>query len=133
MLASGDGHHCEKRGTPWLTTLMVDGRGLRGAGVVMMLASVMLPLVPGYPGVACPLRAVTGVPCPFCGMTTSVRESLHLDLKEAFAANPAGILAVLTALALVVLRPARVSVPQLLIPLLLVGMWVFELFRFSVL
>lgn len=41
---------------------------LRRAGGLMLAAAAALPLVPGRPGLACPLRTLTGIPCPLCGM-----------------------------------------------------------------
>ena len=64
-------------------------------------------------------------------MTTSVISTLHLDLGEAFAANPLGIVAVLVAIALLAFRPKRLRIPALLPALLLVPAWAFELHRFS--
>ncbi|HEV2761912.1 MAG TPA: DUF2752 domain-containing protein [Pyrinomonadaceae bacterium] len=40
--------------------------------------------------VACSFRQRFGVPCPNCGMTRSVLLSLHGDVAQAFAVNPAG-------------------------------------------
>ncbi len=40
--------------------------------------------------VVCPLRLATGIPCPFCGMTTSFAHMGGLRLKDAFLANPGG-------------------------------------------
>jgi hypothetical protein len=39
----------------------------------------------------CTLRSVTGVPCPSCGMTTSISLLLHGDLAAAWRANWAGV------------------------------------------
>ena len=97
----------------------------------MLAAGAVLPLLPGHPGFACPLRSVTGIPCPLCGMTTSVEATLRWHLHAALAANPAGVLAVLVALVLLVVRPRRLRVPSLALPAALVAMWVFELHRFS--
>jgi hypothetical protein len=36
----------------------------------------------------CPLRALTGVPCPTCGGTQTVIALLALDLGKAFTASP---------------------------------------------
>ncbi|HET7482696.1 MAG TPA: DUF2752 domain-containing protein [Actinomycetota bacterium] len=96
-------------------------------------AAALYPLVP-HPDLICPLRATTGIPCPLCGMTTSVTATVHGDIGAALAANPAGVLAVAVAGVLLVSRRARaLRVPPLLWGLLLAGMWLFELFRFSIL
>ena len=94
---------------------------------------VTLPLLPAHDGVLCPLRAATGIPCPFCGMTTSVGAIGRGRLYEAAAANPAGLVALACALAVVILRPPLVRVPVGPLLVALGAMWVFQLFRFSVL
>jgi hypothetical protein len=98
----------------------------------MLGAALVLPALPGHPGLPCPLRAITGVPCPFCGMTTSVESTVHLRLGDALAANPAGLVVVAAALWLLLRRPTRVrySLPLLWVALAL--MWVFELYRFAI-
>lgn len=113
--------------------LELDPADLRSATAVMLGAGVLLPLLPGHPGLACPLRRLTGIPCPLCGMTTSVEDSARLHFHAALAANPGGLLAVAVAIALLVLRPKRLLIPTVLPPLVLAAMWVFELHRFSVL
>jgi len=40
----------------------------------------------------CAMKALTGVPCPSCGMTTSISLIMHGDLTAASEANWAGIL-----------------------------------------
>jgi hypothetical protein len=112
-------------------TELVEANDLRRAGGAMVVLAVVLPIVPGRPHLFCPLRTLTGVPCPMCGMTTSVEDTVHLRLREAFQANPAGIVAVAVAIFLLVRRPAslRVSVPLILVALAL--MWAFELHRFG--
>ena len=37
------------------------------------------PLLPGWP---CPLRALTGIPCPTCFLTRATTEALHGDLNS---------------------------------------------------
>lgn len=104
----------------------------------------MLPLV-GWPP-HCVFRAVTGVPCPFCGMTTAMLALSHGDIGGALAANPG---APLLAVAFVVLALTRFGefgrawravltetagrwgVRRWTWPAL-GGMWVFELHRFAV-
>jgi hypothetical protein len=105
---------------------------LRLAGGLMLLLAFLRPLIPFETGILCPLRAVTGVPCPLCGMTTSVTATTQLDFAGAFAANPAGIVAVGLALYLIVRRPRylRFSLPAVLVTLSV--MWIFELNRYGI-
>src|SRR3954453_20046966 len=99
----------------------------------MIAAGAALPLLPGHPGLACPMRRLTGVPCPLCGMTTSVEESVRGHLSRAFAANPGGIAAVAVALFLIVRRPESLLIPAALPIVALAAAWLFELPRFSIL
>ena len=96
------------------------------------VSRTLLPLLAGHPGFACPLRRLTGIPCPLCGMTTSVEDTVRLHFHAGLAANPGGLLAVVVGLALLLLRPRRIAVPTLLPPLVLLALWIFELHRFSV-
>jgi hypothetical protein len=105
-----------------------DLRYAAGAGVG---AGVALPLLPVHLPLVCPLRATSGVPCPLCGMTTSVTETLRLDFEAAVAATPAGVAAVVAALVVLLARPRSVRVPAPLPYLLLGCMWLYQLYRFS--
>ncbi|MBV8160152.1 MAG: hypothetical protein JO265_04440 [Acidimicrobiia bacterium] len=64
-------------------------------------------------------------------MTTSVEATVHLHLGDAFAAAPAGILAVVVALVLLVRPPQRIRVPWELVYVGLAAMWAFQLHRFG--
>jgi hypothetical protein len=112
-------------------TTELDPADLRTAAAVMLAGAVSLPLVPGHPGLVCPLRLLTGVPCPLCGMTTSVEDTVRLELGAAVHANPAGLALVVVALTLLLVRPRRLALPSLTIPVALSAMWVFELHRFG--
>lgn len=111
--------------------IAIDPAELRTTAALMLGAALVLPALPGHPGLACPLRTLTGVPCPLCGMTTSVEATAHLDLRAALGANPAGVLAVVAALAVLVVRPARLRLPAFAPYALLAPMWLFELHRFG--
>lgn len=112
----------------------VDLHDLRIAGGVMLAAAAALPVLPGPDGVPCPLRTLTGIPCPLCGMTTSVTAAVHLDLVAAVAANPAGVVAVVVAIGLLLFRSRRqLTVPVWSPPLMLVLMEIWQLARFHVL
>ena len=85
--------------------MRVDLRELRWAGAGMLAVAATKPLWSSVGSeYSCPFRAMTGVPCPLCGMTTSVCATVALRFGDAFAANPFGIVAVLVAIALVVVR-----------------------------
>jgi hypothetical protein len=65
-------------------------------------------------------------------MTTSVEEAAYGHLLAALRANPAGPFAVLAALALLLRRPARaLRVPTIAVAGVVLGLWLFELHRFS--
>jgi hypothetical protein len=114
-------------------TVALDARELRWAGAGALAVAALLPVLPGEPGLPCPLRTITGVPCPLCGMTTSVVASVHGNVADALAANPAGLALALAAVALIAFRPARLRLPAIAPPLVLAAMWLFELHRFSIL
>ncbi len=105
----------------------------RVAAAGMLAIAALRPLVPGDFSVACPLRELTGIPCPLCGMTTSVTATVRLDWGEAAAATPAGIVAVVLAVALLVAPPrSGVSVPAWVVPTGLTVMWLYQLIRLSI-
>jgi hypothetical protein len=111
---------------------MIDTSDARGAALAMLAAAATLPLLPGHAGLPCPLRTLTGVPCPLCGMTTSVEATVHGHFLVGLRANPAGPFLMLAALALLVRRPAgTLRVPTIAVAGLVLGLWLFELHRFS--
>jgi hypothetical protein len=115
-----------------MAATVVDARELRLPAATMLAAGLALPLLPGHPGMPCPLRTLTGVPCPLCGMTTSVEDTVHMRFGAALGANPAGVVLVAFAVVLLLVRrPARIVIPTGARVMLLGGMWVFELHRFG--
>jgi hypothetical protein len=104
---------------------------LRRLGAAMLGLALVLPTLPHDPGLPCPLRTVTGIPCPLCGMTTSVKAGMRLDGRAALAANPFG-LAVIAVAVLMLVRPAwrRVAVPASLVISAAIASELFQLHRF---
>lgn len=109
-----------------------QARHLRWAGAAMLGAGAVLSRLPQGFGLPCPLRASTGIPCPFCGMTTSVKGAIGFDAGSALAASPAGVVLVAVALIVVALRPERIPLPPAgVLAGLMAAMWVFQLNRFG--
>ncbi len=50
-------------------------------------------LHPGLPGLSCPLRALTGIPCPTCYLTRATSAALSGQLGESLALHAFGPLA----------------------------------------
>ncbi|MFJ1703060.1 DUF2752 domain-containing protein [Kitasatospora sp. NPDC088346] len=64
----------------------------RGAGALVAAVTVAQLHDAHDPGVLCPLRRFTGIPCPGCGSTTVFIEAGHGDLVASLAANPVTVL-----------------------------------------
>ena len=107
----------------------VRARDLRIGAAGMFGVAAVYPLLPGHPGFACPLRSLTGIPCPFCGMTRACVAAVHGHLAQSLAFNPFGV-AVIVLAALVVIRPAFVlqRIPPPWVLFLILGvMWVWNI------
>ncbi|MDQ6617214.1 MAG: DUF2752 domain-containing protein [Actinomycetota bacterium] len=109
----------------------IELRPIRYIGAAMLALGVALPHLPGNPGLPCPLRSATGVPCPFCGLTTSVKAVMRGDGHSAWAANPFGLVIVVFAVALV-LRPRwrQLTLPLAVVLAGVAASWLFELHRY---
>ena len=103
-------------------------RELRVASGGMLAIAVAWPILPLHPQVACPLRALTGVPCPLCGMTRAIVAAAHGHVGESLAFNPAGFL-VLALAVVAILRPgwlARLQLPMLSMLAIVGALWVWN-------
>jgi hypothetical protein len=110
----------------------LDDGDVRVAAAVLLGCAAARAAVPGDPGVGCPLRELTGVPCPFCGMTTSATAAVELDLGAAVAANPGGVALVVLAAAVLIGPGRRLVVRAGLVYFALAALWLWELNRVSI-
>jgi len=67
--------------------------------LVLGIASAALPGMEEGP-IICPFRAVTGLPCPTCGLTRAVHWLMRGDVGRALAINPFDTLFLLVAVPL---------------------------------
>ena len=114
-------------------TYEVDVRRLRRPAAIFLAGGLLLAHLPAAVGLPCPMRSLTGVPCPFCGVTTSVRDTFGGHVRAGLAAAPLGLLLIAAAIVVALrLGPARV---KLLLPIVIaavVAEWSFELLRFHI-
>jgi Protein of unknown function (DUF2752) len=115
-----------------VTEIRLDGSDIRVAAALLLGCAAARAALPGEPGLPCGLRALTGIPCPLCGMTTSVTDAVQLDLGGAVAANPGGVALVVLAIAIVLGPARRLAVRPGLLYCALAVTWLWELHRFDV-
>jgi hypothetical protein len=114
------------------SSLAIDLKPLRVAGAGMLAVAAVRPLLPVTIGPPCPLRTVTGVPCPFCGMTRGVTSIVHGQVSAAFWYNPGAFLVVAMAVVLLVAwRWQRVRIPMWAVFVFFAALWAFQLFKYA--
>jgi hypothetical protein len=103
-------------------------RDLRVGAGALLGAAAILPVLPVHLPVTCPLRAITGIPCPLCGMTRACVAAAHGHLGSSLVFNPGGLLVMLFALTALV-RPqwlVRARPPVWVISAALGALWVWN-------
>jgi Protein of unknown function (DUF2752) len=107
---------------------------LRLAAGGMIAIAAAWPLLP-HPPSLCPLRSVTGIPCPLCGMTRAVVAAVQGDIVASVRYHPAGLLVLALALVLVI-RPSLVTavwravprrIPAWLLVVPVVALWAYNI------
>jgi hypothetical protein len=110
----------------------VNLREGRVVGVAMLGIAAVRPVVPFEFVPPCPLRTLTGIPCPLCGMTRGVTALVHGDVGHALFLNPGSLLIVALAMLLIVQwRLKRVVVPVWTIATVLAILWSWQLFKYA--
>jgi hypothetical protein len=72
----------------WRPRSVPEQLGLAGLGAAGAAGAYQLALGGHGLWLPCPLRTLTGIPCPLCGMTTAATGLASGDLGAAMAANP---------------------------------------------
>jgi hypothetical protein len=92
--------------------------------------------IPHRPATLCPFRALTGLPCPFCGGTTAAVNLGHGDLGGAVRASPLAVGLFTLGPLLTALRPPRWWLVArnrwLVISTVLIASEIWQLARFGI-
>ena len=111
---------------------IVDLRPLRLAALGLVPAALVLKMLPFSPVPPCPLRTLTGIPCPLCGSTRGVIAAVHGDLGRAVTLNPASLLVLVLAVMLVIgWRVERVRIPVWIIVAVFAALWTYQMFKYT--
>lgn len=60
----------------------------KNSNIIIMLITGLLILAAYVLGIGCPIKYMTGISCPGCGMTRAVVECIHLDFINAWYYHP---------------------------------------------
>jgi len=130
----------------WRPGSVPEQLGVAGLGAAGAAAAYQAALGGRGLWLPCPLRTLTGIPCPLCGMTTAATGLASGDLGAALAANPFVLLLAGFTLVMAVLMAARAigwlapaaqwpasrrRQSYWVVALLAAASWVFQLHRFG--
>ncbi len=125
---------CGCRPAWWRRTLALPLTPLRWLVLGCAGLAVLGAVLPFSPIPPCPLLTMTGVPCPFCGMTRSVRSIARLDVGASLRFQPFGLVALVCGLIILGLWAvprtraiAVVRVPLVIVFAALVGSWIWNI------
>lgn len=99
--------------------------------LLLMLYLAGIYLLLSLLGIGCPLKFITGIPCPGCGMTRAYYSLLRLDIHQAFHYHPLFILAppmVLLFLFDFYIKPRLLKMSWIFILILFISIYLFRLF-----
>lgn len=89
----GDNNQEKKNKLNRLEGYKKQGVGKSSLFFVLLPILVIIPFVFIYYFFGCPIREITGIPCPGCGFTRAVASSTMLDFDMAFYYHPLWFLA----------------------------------------
>jgi len=117
-------------------TTDVDLRPLRVGALGLVPAAFVVGHLPVHVVPACPLRTLTGIPCPLCGSTRGVIAAVHGHIGHALALNPASLAVLVLAAALTLgwalgWRIERVRIPVWFIVTVFAVLWSYQLFKYA--
>jgi len=111
------------------------------SALTIFAAGLVWPILGAGIRVACPFRAITGLPCPTCGGTRAIVAFAHLDAAAALVANPLIFVAACASVAVIAyaiasrtgliprisiaLEPAGRGAARILIPIALLAQWIY--------
>ena len=107
------------------TVIMAPSRRVTAT---LAVAGGLWAIAPVHPGLVCPFRALTGLPCPLCGMTRAVTAGLRGDVIASLRFQPAGLVLIALGVCLLVRRSrVEVRLPTWVLPATFGAMWLWNL------